>query len=320
MIRTPFAQLFDLQYPIVLGPMGGVAGGRLAASVSNAGGLGLVGGGYGDPAWLRTELALVKELATRPWGAGFITWNLTDAALDQVLDAQPSVMMLSFGDPGKYAERIKARGCRLICQVQDLAGARLARDAGADVIVAQGAEGGGHGGARGTMALLPAVIDAVPDVPIVAAGGIADGRGMAAALVMGAQGVLMGTRFYATREALGPDQAKQRIVEGHGDDTSRTRVFDIVRGYHWPDGYTGRALRNSFMQRWEGREEELAANLGSEQPAFWKAAQSADYDVAMVWAGEAVDMIDSVHSAAEVVESIGAQAEQRLRSVSSLFE
>lgn len=320
MIKTPFSQSFNLKYPIVLGPMGGVAGGRLAAAVSNAGGLGMVGGGYGDPVWLEKELALVKQLATRPWGAGFITWNLTDEALEQVLDAQPSVMMLSFGDPGKYAQRIKERGCRLICQVQDVAGALLARDAGADVIVAQGTEGGGHGGARATMALLPAVLDAVPDIPVLAAGGIADDRGLAAALVMGAQGVLMGTRFYATAEALGHDQAKQKIVEGRGDDTRRTRVFDIVRGYHWPDGYTGRALRNAFMQRWHGHEDELAARLETEQPAFWKAADEADYEIAMVWAGEAVDLIDSIPSAAQVIESIGAQAEKRLRSVPSLFE
>src|SRR5690606_6518112 len=158
MITTPFTQSFELQHPIVLGPMGGVAGGRLAAAVSNAGGLGLVGGGYGDLAWLKTELALVKELAVRPWGVGFITWNITEAALKLALEAGPSVVMLSFGDPGQYAPAIKAAGCRLICQVQDVAGALLAQQAGADVIVAQGTEGGGHGGSRATMALLPAVI------------------------------------------------------------------------------------------------------------------------------------------------------------------
>lgn len=319
MITTPFSQAFDLRHPIVLGPMGGVAGGRLAAAVSNAGGLGLVGGGYGDIDWLKTELSLVKQLSKRPWGAGFITWNISEAALELVLEARPSVMMLSFGDPGKYAATIKSAGCKLICQVQDVAGAQLARQAGADVIVAQGTEGGGHGGARATMALLPAVLDVAPDIPVLAAGGIADGRGVAAALVMGAQGVLMGTRFYATREALGHDQAKQRLVQGRGDDTRRTRVFDIVRGYHWPAGYTGRALRNPFMQRWEGREGELADNVSTEGPAFWAAATDADYDVAMVWAGEAVDLIDSVPSAAEVIESISAQAEHRLRSASGLL-
>lgn len=317
MITTPFTRAFGLDHPIVLGPMGGVAGGRLAAAVSNAGGLGLVGGGYGDLDWLSTELELVKKLATRPWGAGFITWNVTAAALDLVLQAQPSVMMLSFGDPGKYAPAIKAAGCKLICQVQDLEGARLAVQAGADVIVAQGTEGGGHGGSRGAMALVPAVVDMAPDTPVLAAGGIADGRGLAAALMMGAQGVLMGTRFYATREALGHEQAKQRIVEGHGDDTQRTRVFDIVRGYDWPSGYTGRALRNPFMERWQGREGELADSVTVEGPAFWAAAADGDYDVAMVWAGEAVDLINSVPSAADVVEQVSQQAEQRLRSTAS---
>ena len=320
MITTPFTRSFDLQHPVVLGPMGGVAGGRLAAAVSNAGGLGLVGGGYGDVEWLKTELALAKELARRPWGVGFITWNISEAALELALEARPSVMMLSFGDPRKYAATIKAAGCRLVCQVQDVAGARLAQEAGAEVIVAQGTEGGGHGGARATMALLPAVVDAVPSVPVLAAGGIADGRGVAAALMLGAQGVLMGTRFYATREALGHDQAKQRIVQGQGDATRRTRVFDIVRGYDWPAGYTGRALQNPFIERWHGREEELAGNVATEGPAFWAAAADADYDVAMVWASEAIDLIDSIPSAAEVVEQISAQAELRLRSAAGLLE
>jgi len=320
MITTPFTESFDLRHPIVLGPMGGVAGGRLAAAVSNAGGLGMVGGGYGDLAWLKTELALVKELSTRPWGAGFITWNISEAALELVLEARPSVMMLSFGDPGKHAALIKAAGCRLICQVQDVAGARLAQAAGADVIVAQGTEGGGHGGARATMALLPAVVDAVSPTPVLAAGGIADGRGLAAALMLGAQGALLGTRFYATREALGHEQAKQRIVEGQGDATQRTRLFDIVRGYDWPQGYTGRALRNRFIERWEGREEELARGVEAEGPAFWAAAADGDYDVAMVWAGEAIDLIDSIPSAAEVVEHVSSQAELKLRSAASLLK
>ena len=320
MITTPFTESFDLRHPIVLGPMGGVAGGRLAAAVSNAGGLGMVGGGYGDLAWLKTELALVKELSTRPWGAGFITWNISEAALELVLEARPSVMMLSFGDPGKHAALIKAAGCRLICQVQDVAGARLAQAAGADVIVAQGTEGGGHGGARATMALLPAVVDAVSPTPVLAAGGIADGRGLAAALMLGAQGALLGTRFYATREALGHEQAKQRIVEGQGDATQRTRLFDIVRGYDWPQGYTGRALRNRFIERWEGREEELARGVEAEGPAFWAAAADGDYDVAMVWAGEAIDLIDSIPSAAEVVEYVSSQAELKLRSAASLLK
>ena len=160
--------------------------------------------------------------------------------------------MLSFGDPRPHAAVIKAAGCRLICQVQDLASARLAREAGADLVVAQGTEAGGHGGTCATLPLVPAVLDAVDPIPVLAAGGIADGRGLAAALALGAQGALIGTRFYASDEALGSPRAKQSIVEGSADGTQRTTVFDIVRGLDWPAGTNGRALRNPFMARWHG--------------------------------------------------------------------
>lgn len=319
MIVTALTEMFGLDYPIVLGPMGGVAGGRLAAAVSNAGGLGMVGGGYGEPAWLETELALVKAQTDRPWGAGLITWSLGEGVLELVLKAQPHAVMLSFGDPGPYAHMIKSAGCKLICQVQDVAGAMQAREAGADLIVAQGTEGGGHGGARATLPFVPAVIDAVGSVPVVAAGGIADGRGIAAALMLGAHGALLGTRFYATNEALGHDQAKQRIVHASGEQTQRTRVFDIVRGYDWPNGYTGRALHNSFMSRWSGHEESLAQATAQETPAFWAAAGDGDYNTAMVWAGEVVDLIHEVEGAGKLVKRMGAQAEAQLQAARQLL-
>lgn len=319
MIATALTDMFGLDHPIVLGPMGGVAGGRLAAAVSNAGGLGMVGGGYGDPDWLDTELALVKAQTNRPWGVGLITWSIGDGILEFALRAKPHAVMLSFGDPSPYASAIKAAGCKLICQVQDVAGAVQARKAGADIIVAQGTEGGGHGGARGTMPLVPAVIDASGTVPVVAAGGIADGRGLAAALMLGAHGALLGTRFYASREALGHDQAKQRIVNAEGEQTQRTRVFDIVRGYDWPNGYTGRALHNAFMSRWTGKEDELAEQSATVSPEFWAAASDGDYDTAMVWAGEVVDLIHKVESAGDLVARIGAQAEAQLQRAGQLL-
>jgi nitronate monooxygenase len=225
MIHTALSEMFDLEYPIVLGPMGGVSGGRLAAAVSNAGALGLVGGGYGDKAWLRTELSLVQKETKRPWGVGLITWSVDSDVVELVLQSQPHAVMLSFGDQTHHAPAIKAAGCRLICQVQDLAGARLAIEAGADIIVAQGTEAGGHGGGRSMFPLVPAVVDAVLPTPVLAAGGIADGRGLAAALMLGAEGALIGTLFYASDEALGHPAAKQRIVDAHGDDTRRTTAF-----------------------------------------------------------------------------------------------
>lgn len=317
MIETALTRMFGLRQPIVLAPMAGVAGGRLAAAVSNAGGLGLVGGGYGDPQWLRTELAIAAENARAPWGVGLITWATSAAAVDLALGYRPHAFMLSFGDPTPYAAAIKAAGCKLICQVQDLATARQARDAGADLIVAQGTEAGGHGGARATLPLVPAVVDAVAPIPVVAAGGIADGRGLAAALMLGAHGALIGTRFYACTEALGHARAKQRIVDAGGGETARTRVFDIVRGFDWPASYTGRAIVNRFMQRWHGSEAELAASAGTVQPAFQAAVRDGDVDTAMVWAGEGVDLIDGVDDAATLVERIGDGAEAQLRAVSN---
>jgi nitronate monooxygenase len=318
MIATALTAMFGLQHPIVLGPMGGISGGHLAATVSNAGGLGLVGGGYGDPAWLRTELSRVKEAARLPWGVGLITWSIDRSVFELALAYRPNAFMLSFGDPRPYAQAIKSAGCKLICQVQGLEEARLAQEAGADIIVAQGTEAGGHGGARATLPLVPAVVDAVAPTPVLAAGGIADGRGLAAALMLGAHGALIGTRFCASPEALGHDRAKQRIVAARGNETARTRVFDIVRGYAWPPAYTGRALRNRFLERWDGHERDLATALETEHAAYQVAASDGDFDTALVWAGEAVDLIKTVEGAAALVARISAEAETQLRTGAEL--
>jgi nitronate monooxygenase len=318
MIATALTEMFGLQHPIILGPMGGVSGGNLAAAVSNAGGLGLVGGGYCDPAWLRTELSRAQGATRRAWGVGLITWAASHSVVELVLGYRPHAVMLSFGDPRPYAAAIRAAGCKLICQVQGLDEVRLAQEAGADLIVAQGTEAGGHGGGRATLPLVPAVVDAVAPIPVVAAGGIADGRGLAAALMLGAHGALIGTRFYASGEALGQDRAKQRIVAARGEETARTRVFDLIRGYAWPPIYPGRAIRNAFMERWDGRESELAAALETERPGYQAATRDGDYDTAVVWAGEVVDLIKSIESAATLVAQISAEAEAQLRIISRL--
>src|SRR3712207_4273316 len=299
--------------------MGSVAGGHLAAAVSNAGALGLVGGGYGDSDWLRTELSTIRSETTRPWGVGLITWHATREILELALSYEPPTFMLSFGDPRPFVPAIKEAGCTLICQVQDVEDGRAARAAGADIIVGQGTEAGGHGAQRSTLPLVPAVVDAVAPTPVLAAGGIADGRGLAAALMLGARGALMGTRFYAATEALGQGRAKERIVAAGGGETRRTRIFDIVREHAWPEPYTGRAIRNSFMERWDGREDDLTAALAEEIPAFRAAVREGDVETAMVWAGEGVDLISDVAPAAELIRRIGAEAEACLRHGSELL-
>lgn len=195
------------------------------------------------PEWLAHEF---EAAGKNQVGVGFITWSLAKrpALLDMALERRPAAVMLSFGDPAPFVDRIKGTGATLICQVQTVAMACDAVAKGADVLVVQGTEAGGHGVARGTITLVPAVVDAVgPDLRIAAAGGIADGRGLAAALMLGASGILMGTRFFASEEAIGHPAAKERILRASGDDTVRSSVFDISRRLAWPAPFTGRALR-----------------------------------------------------------------------------
>src|SRR5262245_4091120 len=283
--------------------MGSVAGGALAAAVSGAGGLGLIGAGYGDAQWLRREFELAGGARV---GVGFITWSLArqPQLLDLALGYKPCAVMLSFGDPAPFARKVRDAGARLILQVQDLRTARQALRADPDVVVAQGTEAGGHAGTRSLFALLPAVLDLAQGKPVLAAGGIVERRGFQAALAFGAAGALVGTRFLAADESLAAPEARQRVVEAEGDATLRTTVFDLIRGYDWPDGITGRALRNRFSGKWHGKEEALRSSLGTERPAYQDAVRRRDFDTALVLAGEGVDLIDAVLPAAEIVRRI----------------
>jgi len=193
------------------------------------------------------------------------------------LDRRPHAVMLSFGDPGPLATRVRAAAVPLIIQVTDLDEARQAVDAGADLIVAQGSEAGGHGGRRATLPFVPVVADLVAPTPVLAAGGIADGRGLAAVLALGAAGALIGTRFQASHEALVPAGISKAIVEGRGADTERTRVLDIARDSGWPAKYTARVLRNAYLDRWRDREDELTGDRQA-RDAYVRAVAGDDLD------------------------------------------
>ncbi len=322
-IQTRLTQTFDIRHPIILAPMDPASGGALAAAVAAGGGLGLIGGGYGGRERLAAEFALAGNQHV---GCGFITWSMAQdpALLDLALERRPAAIMLSFADPAPFAPRVHAAGVPLICQVHTLEHARRAVGAGATVLAAQGTEAGGHGlHARSTVAFLPAVADLLartsPDTLLVAAGGIADGRGLAAALALGADGVLMGTRFWATQEALIHPAAKQKILPADGDETVRTRVYDIVRGKRWPAGYTGRLMRNAFTEEWHGREAQLEQDQPERFAAFEAAHASGDYDVANVTVGEAIGLINDLPPAAELVERIAHEAEARIAAMASLL-
>jgi nitronate monooxygenase len=310
-LRTAFTELVGVEHPIALAPMGGSAGGALAAAVSNGGGLGLVGGGYGNWAWLEPQLATVTEQTDKPWGVGFLSWAVDVSVVERTLEFGPHAVMLSFGDPRPLAQPVLDAQVPLIVQVTDLDEAAQALDVDADVLVAQGAEAGGHGGRRATLPFVPVVADLAAPTPVLAAGGIADGRGLAAALVLGAAGALIGTRFQATIETLvAPDVAKA-IIEGRGEDTERSRVLDIARGAPWPARYTARTLRNAFLDTWRGRELELQDNENAKAD-YRIAADRGDLSVLPIWASEAIDLITDLTPAADLVATIATTAETAL--------
>ena len=310
-LSTRLTERLGLRHPIVSAPMAFAAGGRLAAAVSDAGGLGLIGGGYGDRGWIDAQFDAAGGADV---GCGFITWSLARAPdlLDHVLARGARAIMLSFADPRPFAPRVHEAGVPLLCQVQSRADALLALEAGAQVVVAQGAEAGGHGDRRGTFTLVPEIADLLaarsPETLLCAAGGIADGRGLAAALMLGADGVLVGTRLWATVEANVAAPMQAAAVAADGDATIRTRVPDIVRRRDWPERFTARVLRNPFTDTWHGREAELA-RAGEAVRREWHDGWAAgDPDRANTFAGEAIGLIDAIEPAGVVVERMAAQA------------
>jgi nitronate monooxygenase len=310
MLITPVTKMLGIKHPALLAPMDRIADGRLVAAVDAAGGFGILGGGYGEEHWLARELDFLERAKTR-FGVGFITWSIAKQPrlLDLALERRPAAVMLSFGSPVPWIDRIKRGGALVICQIQSVSLAKEAVSAGADLLVAQGTEAGGHGASRGLISLVPEVVDSIGEsIPVVAAGGIADGRGLAAALMLGAAGVLMGTRFYAAKESAGAQAAKERIRQATGDDTLRGILFDISRRNVWPAPYTGRCLRNAHSDRWLGREIELMRHLDEESPKYLAAREAGDFDIAAVIAGEASGLIHDIPSAHDVIEQVVLEA------------
>ena len=330
-LNTRFSQTFALTTPIALAPMALASGGTLAAACAQAGALGLVGGGYGDLLWTQREYQLAQTLLdghTHRLGCGFITWKLDEdaSALDWVLTQAPRAIMLSFGDPRPYAPRIAQAGALLICQVQRLEQVAQAVEAGAAVIVAQGAEAGGHGMnaqlGRGTLALVPEIADWLaahaPATQLLAAGDVADGRGLAAALMLGADGALIGSRLWATQESLAAPGAKAQAIQTNGDGTARSEVFDILRRKNWPAPYDFRAIRNALHRHWEHRLEELKAHPEAARLDYEQGVAQADFNRAHATVGEAVGLIHDVPAAAQLLATISAQAQARLGAFNAI--
>ena len=341
-MQTRLTQLFNLTTPIVLAPMALASGGALAAACARAGALGLVGGGYGELAWTQKQYALAHQLVEADpaspvmrdtvrsrLGVGFITWKLDEdaSALDWVLDQpaarRPAAVMLSFGDASAYSPRIIAAGARLVCQIQRLDQAQQAIDAGAHVIAAQGAEAGGHGmnalNGRATMTLVPELADWLaahsPDTLLLAAGGIADGRTLAAALMLGADGALVGSRLWATAESLAAQGAKDQAVTTSGDGSARSSVFDILRRKNWPAPYDFRALRNDLHRQWEHRIEALRADPLAARADYDAGVSAGDFSRAHATVGEAVGLIHDLPAAGDLIQRMDQEASRAAAAI-----
>ena len=313
------------------------SGGALAAACARAGALGLVGGGYGDLAWTSREYTLACALAQTAGvlpriGIGFITWKLDEdaSALDWALaQAHPPVaVMLSFGNALPYVPRIRAAGAKLILQIQRVEQVQAVVDAGADVIVAQGGEAGGHGmnalNGRSSMTLVPELADWLaghtPQTLLLAAGGIADGRTLAAGLLLGADGALVGSRLWASQESLAAAGAKNQAVALNGDHTARSEVFDVLRRKNWPAPYDFRAIRNDLHQAWESRVPSLKAAPEAARADYDAGVKAGDFSRAHATVGEAIGLIRDIPSASAMVQKMHADAITCLQSAQRLVQ
>jgi nitronate monooxygenase len=305
-MRTWLTDRFGLTVPVVAAPMAGVSTGRLAAAVSTAGGLGMLGvGPTSTPDRVREHCAVAR--AGGKFGVGLLAWALAqdDALVDVVAGEAPALVSLSYGPFERWIAPLRDAGIAVATQVGTLEEALAAEQAGVDVLVARGGEGGGHGrNDVATLPLLQAVLDAV-QVPVLAAGGVGSARGLAAVLAAGAAGAWVGTAFLACTEAATSAGARELLLAAEDTDTAYGRVFDVGQRLAWPPEYGGRALRNAFFDRWVGREDKLAGDDVAEAE-LRAARERGDFDVACVYAGQGVALLRAERAAADVLGELAA--------------
>ena len=312
---NPICRLLGIRYPICQAGMYQVAYGPLAAAVSNAGGLGVIGSAYMAPEKLREEIRIAKASTDKPFGVDILFAKTAGggatieayerevrAHIDVTFEEGVPVLVAGLGDPGAIVPQAHAAGMTVMALVGTAKQARAVEQSGVDAVIASGHEGGGHVGRIGTIVLVPRVVDQVR-IPVIAAGGLADGRGLVAALALGAAGVWMGTRFIATKEARGHDNYKRRITEIDEDGTIVTRAHS---------GKPNRMIRNDFTKAWEGREREIKPyphqlkEVG--EPASYRGRIEGDLINGVLPSGQSAALIDRVEAAGDVVESIARQA------------
>jgi nitronate monooxygenase len=315
MLSTYVTEHWGLRYPILGAPMAYSGRGRLANAISNAGGLGMLGIGSRDSLeYIEQESAVARgdESGTK-FGIGLMAWALETRPelLDAAIAQKPFLLSISFGSIRPYVEKAHRAGIHVATQVSTRSAAVAASEAGADLIVAQGTEAGGHTGSVGTLPLLQIVLDSV-ETPVAAAGGIAAPTGVAAVLAAGAAAAWVGTAFLLSLEADLTDEARRRLSDADETQTIHTHVFDRVNQLAWPPEFPGRALRNGFAERWHGHEDELVSNP-DEVARFRRGADAKDYEMTSIYAGQSVAMLFEQKPARDIIQHLGDGAERLLR-------
>ena len=318
-LHTALTELLDVQVPLLNAPMTPQAGGELARAVAAAGAFGMLGFDEDESEDAIAQQAEIARSGGAPFGIGLAAWVLARRPdlLDVAIAARPALVSISFGDPAPYVARLHSVGILVASQVQNRAWARTALDAGVDVLVAQGTEAGGHTGSVGTLPLLQLVLE-MTRKPVLAAGGIATGRGFAAVLAAGAAGAWIGTPFLLARESRTADAARARIIASDETQTIYTSVYDRAQGKPWPDEFRGRALRNTFVERWHEHEEEMLASPEA-LAEFRRAKGAGDFTRAHIYAGQSVGAIDAIESAAEIVTRFERDATARIRACGAIL-
>ena len=317
MIHTRICNLLGIPHPIVLGGMGTATTAPLVAAVSNAGGFGTLGTSAFNAATLDAEIGAIRERTDKPFGINHLLFQIQEDMFAVTLRVRPALAAFAWArkdqDLRDYFKRAHDAGCKVMYMAGEVAEALRAAEAGADVLVAQGTEAGGHVAWMASLPLVPMMVKAVAPLPVLSAGGIADGRGLAAALALGAEGVLLGTRFMATPEAPIHTNFKQAIVNSDGHDTVLTEIPDLATQRVWP-GAMSRAQRNKFIERWAGREWALRQNAREIGKQVLAARAAGDVDNASLSFGQDAGLIDSIKSVREVIQDIIKEAEQIIKS------
>ncbi len=316
MLTTRLCTFLGIDFLIINAPMAGTASAELATAVSKAGAFGMIGAGADpDPTWLLEQVHAVREKTSSPFGVGFSSsFPGLEKAIEAALDAQVAAIGHSFIDPTQLINQAKGSGVKIFAQVQTMANAKKAIAAGADVIIAQGSEAGGHTSHLGTLSFVRAVVKIAGDISVVDAGGIADGPGLAAALMLGAEGAWIGTRFVASLEWAGPEWAKGQVILADVDDTILTNVYDLVSDAPYDHDVVGdRVISNSFTDRWHGREAEMMTRQSELREDIATATAAEDATTAPVRAGAASGLIRSVEPASYILRESVSQAEDILR-------